>query len=186
MPPYIRTETIGQGDAVGGPTLVGGQHQGVIGYISGPNFCSVIADLEDPESPYWGVVLGVDFADLTSKDTTTCVADTKANTCLQKSEHSLPFCATYLDSETFCARSFNSLVLLEPNTKNYIAALDNHARACVADTLETSVSFDPTNACHKAVAYGACNNVFPICADNAEIEELGPRGVCKNDCILER
>ena len=193
MTPWIATDAKGKGDAVGGPTLVGGSHQGSVGYITGPNFCSVIHGLDDPEAPYWGVVLsvnlttdadGVRLPELT--DATTCLADTKSNKCLEKSSYNMPFCSNYLYNPTFCARSFNSLVATTPNVQDYVTALDNHARACVEDTFETGVSFDSSSACHKAVAIGACNNVFPICKDNEEIEKIGPRGVCKNDCILER
>ena len=184
MTPWIATEAKGKGYAVGGPTLVGGSHQGVIGYFLGPSFCSVIADLDDPEAPYWGVVLGVNLTE-GSTDATTCVAN-GGDTCLKKIDYAMSFCSTYLHSDTFCARNFNQLVVEEPATAGYVAALDNHAKACVLDTFEEGVVFDPTNACHKAVAYGSCNNVFPVCSDNSEITTNGPRGVCKNDCILER
>ena len=185
MAPWIATDAKGKGDAIGGPTLVGGSHQGSIGYIAGPTFCSVIHDLEDPEAPYWGIVLSVNLTE-GSTDATTCFADNNSNTCLQITDYTMPFCATYLDSASFCARSFNSLATAQPSVQDYVTTLDIHARACVEDTFETGVTFDATNPCHKVVAMGSCNNVFPICKDNEEIAERGPRGVCKNDCILER
>jgi hypothetical protein len=186
MTPWIATDSKGKGNAVGGPTKVGGSNQGNgIGYFNGPCFCSVVHDLEDPEAPYWGVVLDVNLTE-GSSDASTCIASDD-NKCFNKVEYTMPFCATYVDSDMFCAKSFNSLRAQYPSSsQDYVTALDTHARACVEDTLEEGIMFDPENSCHKAVAYGSCNNVFPVCASNAEVEAYGPRGVCKNDCILER
>lgn len=183
--PWIATNSVGKGKAVGGPTKVGGSNQGNgIGYFNGPCFCSVNHDLDDPEAPYFGVVLNINMTE-GSNDTKTCIANGQ-DKCFTKSDYTMPFCATYVNSDTFCARSYDTLTTKLPNSQDYVTALDQHAKACVEDTFDEGIVFDPANPCHKAVAYGSCNNVFPICADNAEIEATGPRGICKNDCILER
>ena len=54
------------------------------------------------EAPYFGVVLNINMTE-GSNDTKTCIANGQ-DKCFTKSDYTMPFCATYVNSDTFCAR----------------------------------------------------------------------------------